>query len=143
MDDRRTHALVAIALGSISFAVGIGICVAFRPWRWSPAWGARTVAGQVIANEARSDDESGKTFRPLVRYEVGGVNYEIKGMGRTPPRYEVGDRVLVAYPPDQPSDGAITGGDEWLPVLMFGGCGLLFVIIGTSILRSGRGGGRA
>lgn len=144
MDDRREAALAFIVIGGVLFAVGIGIGAVLRPWKWSPQQGARTVVGQVVGQRTKSDSESGLSFQPVVRYEVGGVSHEITGMGRTRPRYEVGAEVLVAYPPDQPSDGAIADSEEqWLPVMMFGGGGLFFMFIGWEVLKHERAKRRA
>lgn len=128
-----------MVIGGLSVAIALGWCVAVRPWKWSAASGAMHAAGRVIRQESKLDDEIGRTYQPAVRYEVGGVSYETKGMGLNPPKYQVGAKVLVAYPPDQPGEGAIADDEgQWLPVAMFGGGGLLFSVIGWHVWRAER-----
>ncbi len=134
-----------LLMGSLSLAALLGSIVLAKPWKWSRLFGADRTTGQVVSLELidhGSGDEmggGGGAFHPRVRYEVAGKSYEIGGMAGT--GYQIGDAVPVAYPRDDPAHGII---DRFLekiaPVLVFGGCGSLFVVVGIILVRSGRDG---
>jgi hypothetical protein len=80
---------------------------------------------------------SAGAFHPRIHYEVAGKGYEIGGMGNL--GNKIGDAVPVTYPRDQPQDGIIDRPLERVVfVSIWGGVGSIFVIVGVTLLRSGR-----
>lgn len=130
--------------GSIFLPLGLGF-LAGSAWTARSAADARARAvradGEVVELvEERSSDSSRSMWAPRVRFQVpDGRSFEFVSSVRTnPPTYAVGDRVVVRYAPDRPSDARL---DDWLswwflPSLL-GGLGAVFTIVGSALLWAG------
>jgi len=78
---------------------------------------------------------------PIVEYQVEGETYRIDGhfASASPSGYQTGEKVVVAYQQDSPSEGRIDSfGEMWLGPLVFGSVGALFTFIGMAMVRSKR-----
>ncbi|MGK5543184.1 DUF3592 domain-containing protein [Streptomyces sp. URMC 127] len=86
------------------------------------------------SRKARSDDPP--AAHPVVEFTpAGGTPRKFRdSAGSNPPSYEVGEQVEVLYRPDSPGDARINGfASLWLLPLIFGGIGLVFTAVGTTI----------
>lgn len=77
---------------------------------------------------------------PTVEFTAGGGDtFSFEGTGANPPAYQVGDRVPVAYDPDNPSDARIASfGSAYLLPMILGGLGIVFTPVGGYLLVIGR-----
>jgi len=92
---------------------------------------ARSVSGTVIALEG---DE---TLHPVFRFQDsdGTTRTHRSRVGTSQPAFEVGEAVEVLYDPANPADARIRSvGELWLGVLIAGGMGGVFTLIGGGIL---------
>lgn len=73
---------------------------------------------------------------PTAKYKVKNVEYQVRGaISSKPPAFTVGDKVTVLYNPDKPGDAQIDSFVErWLFLLIFGGLGAVFALIGWGLL---------
>lgn len=124
---------VLALIGLIFFAIGGG----FGVYSMRQGENAGRVTGEVI----RLQFAGGKGgTKPVVQYVVDGRNFEILGsVSTSPPAYQVGEKVTVLYPRDNPADGSIDSFVErWLFAVIFGGIGALLIVIALIIwLASG------
>jgi hypothetical protein len=116
--------LVFAVIGTIFLAVGGGM-----GWRSVRFLGAPTVDGVVVAVGGGI---------PTAKYKVKDVEYQVRGaISSKPPAFQVGDKVAVLYNPEKPGDSQIDSFVErWLFLLVFGGLGAVFALIGWGILIS-------
>jgi hypothetical protein len=134
--------LAFVALGGVFVALGAAL-----GWSsWNHLAGAERVEGTVVdlrrVRESPKKNAKGQpvapkpSLAPVVRYEVDGQLYYIRGHVSSPRcPYAVGSTVTVVYPPDRPSEGKIdTLSENWLAPLGFGAAGLLFSLIGLGML---------
>ena len=103
---------------------------------------SRTLTGVqtrgVVTGWSQGRNEHGDGA-PVVRYQVGGISYEIQGtVTWSPPWHSVGDTVRVSYMPGNPGDGRIEEWSEKVPCLMYYGGGSAFVAIGLFLWRHRR-----
>jgi hypothetical protein len=121
-------ALVGGCLGSVFLVVGAVLAVS----TWIFVSGARATDGTVIAlveAPRTSEDDPGGTA-PVVRYQVDGKAHEFRGVYISPPAYSVGETVRVLYSPDRPERAQIDSFVQlWLISVVFGGVGLVFVVV--------------
>lgn len=69
---------------------------------------------------------------PVVRFHLPNgeaVTFE-SSLSTRPPRYQVEEKVVVYYDPEEPEKAMIDGWmEEWFVTIVFGGMGSLFVLI--------------
>ncbi|MFE3633885.1 DUF3592 domain-containing protein [Streptomyces cellostaticus] len=131
----------AIALGSLFLLVGLiltGVSVSFLS-------DAKHAPGTVVALEWREDHGGGSRRKrahdgpvayPVVAFtSADGEHRTFRGsFGSDPPSYETGEHVEVLYDADSPGDARIKGfASLWLLPLIFGGIGLVFAGVGTTV----------
>ncbi|MEV4925001.1 DUF3592 domain-containing protein [Streptomyces roseoverticillatus] len=129
-----------ITVGALSLIVGLvfaGVSVSFLT-------DAKRAPGTVVALAWQDHDGGSRKPRdddPPVAYPVieftsadGTPRKFQDSAGSNPPSYEVGEQVEVLYRADSPEDARINGfASLWLLPVIFGGIGLLFTGIGTTI----------
>lgn len=131
-----------LIVGSIFFPVGLGL-LGGGAWvaRHAVDLRARAVRadGEVVGMLASRDDD-GTMWAPRVRFRLpNGQSVDFVSSVRTkPPAYAAGDKVVVLYEPERPSEARI---DDWMswwfaPTLL-GGLGTVFTILGGAFLWSG------
>ncbi|GAA3682029.1 hypothetical protein GCM10022224_052940 [Nonomuraea antimicrobica] len=104
--------------------------------------------GTVVELTARTSTTRGSdghlrsstSWYPTVELTVDGRRYSFQSStGSNPPSYSEGERVPVAYDPDDPSDARIASfGSAFLAPLIVGGLGVLFTPLGTILFVKGR-----
>lgn len=95
--------------------------------------------GTVIDLNYHSSSDGG-TYYPEVEFKAanGSVVHISGSTGSNPAAYGRGEHVTVMYPSNNPESGRIDSFSEtWLAVLILGGIGLAFALIGGGILFSG------
>lgn len=93
------------AIGAILLAVGFGIGIQNASF----ASRAKETEGVVVDLIWRSGSQ-GSTAAPRVRYVHNGRRYEFTGnVSSNPPAYRVGEKVVVLYDPEKPSEAKIRG----------------------------------
>jgi hypothetical protein len=135
--------LTGVMVMSILLVVGLGFLVTagvVYATTTSFLAGAERTTGTVVGlveRPAGATEERHRTvWAPEVRFAVDGRTIEFRGnVGSSPPAYEVGDSVQVAYDPADPSDARIVGfTDLYLLPLIFGLVGA--VLTGASATAS-------
>jgi hypothetical protein len=108
-------------IGTIFFCVGLGI-----GWRSLQFLDAPKAPG-VITSAGRN---------PTATYFVNGKEYHTTArISSSPPPFNQGDQCTVLYNPDHPSDAQIDYFVErWLFLVIFGGLGAIFGLIGWLML---------
>ncbi|HEY7483835.1 MAG TPA: DUF3592 domain-containing protein [Streptosporangiaceae bacterium] len=134
-----------IIFGTIFGGVGVlllGIAIVLAAMTASFLARADRTDGTVTAltdKVSTSQDSSGyrrtrTSWYPTVEFTTpDGRRFSFRGsVGSNPPAYDVGERVLVAYDPGDPSDARIaTFWSAYLIPLIFGGIGVVFASIGV------------
>jgi hypothetical protein len=80
------------------------------------------------------------TYSPAVRFVTQeGESIEfISSVSSNPPRFEIGEKLSVAYNPSAPKSARINDFIAlWFAPLIFGGLGLLFFVIGGTMIAIG------
>lgn len=134
--------LAFVAFGVVLIAIGVGVGLS----SWNHLAGAERVEGTVVelrrVRDAPKQNAKGQpaapkpSVAPVVRYEVDGQTYNIRGhVSSTRCPYSVGTTLTVVYPPDRPAEGTIDSlSENWLAPLVFGAAGLLFSLLGLGML---------
>jgi len=128
--------LVCIILLSVAYYYG--------HTSWALSQHGASVDGTVVAlHESRATSDSGVTYAPVVRYDVGGRTYTFTSSNSSdPPAYKVGERVALRYDPADPARARI---DSWwelwlMPVMLGVSAAVVAVVVNVwavvSILRS-------
>lgn len=107
-----------ILFGLVFFAIGAGLSY----HQYALAQTGIQVQGEVVSLTPVCDDE-GCTYAPVVRFKAqDGRTITIESnQSSSPPAYDIGETVLVLYPPEKPEKAVIKGE------------GLVFRIIFTSV----------
>ena len=86
----------------------------------------------IVIGLAESSDSEGTTYAPIVRFRTqGGRSFEFQSNHSSyPPAYEIGQKVTVLYPPEQPAQ-AVVKGEGNLLIIIFGLVGMGELLIGT------------
>lgn len=128
---RRSPFVVFVTLTLIG-VVFLSIGAAFGIYSYIKGSNTERTEGEVTQLVA-SGGKGGK--RPVVRYSVDGQPFEITGfMSTNPPAYTVGEKVTIIYDRDRPAEGTIDAFVErWLFAVIFGGVGVLLLVIGSII----------
>lgn len=88
----------------------------------------------IVIGLAESSDSEGTTYAPIVRFRTqGGRAFEFQSNHYSyPPAYEIGQKITVLYPPEQPSQ-AVVKGEGNLLIIVFGLVGMGELLIGAFI----------
>jgi hypothetical protein len=80
----------------------------------------QTAQGTVIEMDASRDSEGSVSYAPIVRFSAtNGRTYEIQtSTYSSPAAYQVGEKVTIIYPADQPENAMIKGQNN-LIILIF------------------------
>jgi hypothetical protein len=95
--------------------------------------------GRVVELAQRRGSKSGWVYAPVFRFETAGGKAHViqSSSASNPPSYEVGDRVMVLYPPGKPNDAIIQGFFElWGAALIIGSVGGVIGGIGIYLILS-------
>lgn len=127
-----------VSLSILLFAAMIGSIGGFFGWRTLrfELYG-RTTDGKVI--RMVHGGGAGNHMKPVVAYAVDGKQYEVTGIiSSSPPAFSVGDKAVVHYNPEDPSDAQVSGFIErWLFLVIFGGIGAVLGCIGVACMPRG------
>ena len=147
MDKGRLYTLIG-AVFAIVGVVLLGVGAALVASTVSFMASAEQTEGTVVALTERttsSRDSDGRSrvstvWYPTVEYAVNGQRYSFESSaGADPPAYEEGDRVPVAYDPDDPSDARIASfATAFVAPLIVGGLAIVFTPIGGALFLKGR-----
>ncbi len=118
---------------------------------WAFASRAIRTQGTVVRHDnriLRSGVDGRRTSntkcRAVVSYQVGGKSYDVFGPVRTqqevrdgwPKVTPIGSQVTVLYDPDRPEEAVVESfSEQWAGVLVYGGLGLTFLLLGSGLLR--------
>ncbi|TAL30610.1 MAG: DUF3592 domain-containing protein [Alphaproteobacteria bacterium] len=95
--------------------------------------------GKVVALETSRNSDGDTSYYPVVEFrDDKGRNVRFRdGFGSSHPSYRTGDDVTVLYLPDMPQPSAVIdrGWMNWLLPGGLGGVGVLFLLMGFSMLR--------
>jgi len=83
--------------------------------------------------------------KPILEFRTGrGERIRIEGkISSSPSPYEVGERIGVFYDPAEPTEALIdTFIERWFMPLLFGGFGLVFIAVGSTLFNLARRSGR-
>lgn len=128
---------------------GIGLVMALIAggmFVYTQSWLGRTVAveGQVIELAGSGGGGPGRrsgSYYPVVAFTAqDGRKFEFRsGMGSNPPTFQVGEMVTVRYRPDDPQSAGIDAFFSlWFLPLMFGGIGVIFMIVAAGVALASR-----
>jgi hypothetical protein len=124
------------ALGFLAFAVPIlSYEVVSLVDSWDAVSGADRTAGTVI----RFQLATGKTYAPVVGYEVDGRPYELVARVSLRPRdYTIGDAVVVCYHRERPAEGRLESfGELWLAPTILLCLGTILATLGVWVQMFG------
>lgn len=127
----------SIVIGIILLAIGavlgvVGVVFANQTLAGYPQMDR--AAGRVVEMV-----QSGKVYKPVVEFAVGGRIYRFTdAQGSQPATYHVGDSVEVVYPPDFPDRARIDSIlSTWVAPMLPFACSAIWFITGVFVLRSG------
>lgn len=134
--------LMKYTFTAIGFALLIGALLAYNHTREFVA-GAVQAEGEVIevirVETESTDRRSVVSFRPVVRFTPANAEQPIQftdAVGKNPPAHSVGERVLVLYNPQQPSQAHINSFYSlWFMVIIFSVLGTVFALVGGALFR--------
>jgi hypothetical protein len=129
-------------------AVMMGVAYYYGHTSWALSRSGASAEGTVVAmKESPATQESGVTYYPVIRYEVGGQTYTFESHNSSdPPAYRVGERVALFYDPADPARARIDSWFElWLMPVALGGAGVIVAVVVNalalvSLLRRGGSG---
>jgi hypothetical protein len=82
-----------------------------------------------------SGTQSGRTWYPVVEYQVGGSKYTHTGPGSSEPHFTVGQTLGVLYKVDRPAVACLDSFvDRWLFPMVFSGVGAMFAASGAVVV---------
>ncbi|MCC6163318.1 MAG: DUF3592 domain-containing protein [Acidobacteria bacterium] len=140
----KTAYLVALVLLSIGFALLAGAgYMRYQRGRFEAS--AARASGRVLEIVV-TESGSERCLAPRVRFDVQGTAHEFVPSVRACPndggpdvRWSVGDEVTVLYEPANPSRADMGGGmNSWLPTIVLGIFGVVFVACGAFSVHIGR-----
>lgn len=127
--------------GGIGVALLVGAGIAYNHSRNFMAK-AETVQGTITElNYHKSSKKSGGVYYPTVQFTArDGQPYTVaSNSGSNPAAYEIGESVQIYYNPEDPTDILLPDFFSlWGVSLILGGIGLVFTLIGGSVLYSAR-----
>jgi hypothetical protein len=91
----------------------------------------------VVVDLQENYDNHGSTYAPVVQFQTNsGQSIEfVSSYSSSPPAYEIGEQVIVVYPPYEP-DKAIIKGDGQLLHIIFMLAGGIVAAIGFYLILS-------
>jgi hypothetical protein len=96
-------------------------------------------AGRVVSMESSTNSDGDTSYYPVVEFrDDKGRNTRFRdSFGSSHPSYRTGDDVTVLYLPDMPQPSAVIdrGWMNWLLPGGLGGAGVLFLLMGLSMMR--------
>jgi hypothetical protein len=121
---------VFIIIGGCFALIGVG----FAAYSVVFASGAERVEGTV------TEMVGGNRKAPVVEYQVDGKSYVFRdSISTAPPAYDVGDKVVILYRPDDPRRAQIDSFvGRWLFAVIFTSLGLSAAAIGVLCLIASR-----
>ena len=77
-------------------------------------------ASGVVIGLHENYDSDGSTYAPVVQFQTNsGQSIEfVSSYSSNPPSYDVGETVIVVYPPEKPDDAIIKGDGQLLHILL-------------------------
>lgn len=94
-----------------------------------------TVVDYVVPRSASGSLSTGRKygFAPVVQFRANGELQQFTStLATSPPRFKLGEQVTVAYDVASPLHATIDSfQDSWQIPLIFGGAGLLFLVLGV------------
>jgi hypothetical protein len=119
---------------------GVGGVIGYSTYSFQQT--AERATGTVVDLDVRwGSHKSRSTSRaeyPVVEFEAGGEWYTFRSAVTSTSHPEIGDEVSVLYDPADPADARLDGGLlNHVLELIFGGIGVLFAVVGSSLLVRG------
>ncbi len=96
------------------------------------------VKGRVVDLSLSYGSKGSKLYTPVVDFELNNQTYTIRGsVASSPPDFEVGEEVELFLKPNQPQEAKINSFvEKWLMATILGSMGIIFTLIGTSVIWS-------
>ena len=88
--------------------------------------------GTVIDHVERFGNDDGPVFDPVVEYFVGAARFTVRGKVGSSPKVKLGKKVTVHSDPMDPGKAYLVG-DDIFALLVIGGLGAAFTIIGSLV----------
>lgn len=127
---------ISILFLAIGLALLAGAGYVWRNHAQLAAHGQRA-EGIVTDLVYHSSSRGSGTYAPTVEFTADGRVIRIDGSGSNPPAFTRGEHVKVLYPAGNPEAGRIDSFSEnWLLILILGGIGLVFALIGGGVVYS-------
>jgi hypothetical protein len=117
---------------NLVWIVMLGAASYYGQTSWALSQSGVSVEGTVIAlKESPATQDSGVTYYPVIKYDVGGQTYTFESSNSSdPPAYNVGERVWLRYDPADPHRARIDSWYElWLMPVMLGGAALVVAVV--------------
>ena len=117
--------LILMLFGLLFFAIGSGLTMRQRSLE------KQGIEAQgVVVGLQENYDSDGSTYAPIVQFRLGNQNREfVSSYSSSPPAYEVGEQVIVVYPPDEPNKAIIKGDGQLLHII--------FMLVGGMVAAVG------
>jgi len=106
--------LIFLLFGLLFFAIGSGLTYRQRSME------KQGIEAQgVVVSLQENYDSDGSTYAPVVQFKTAsGQNVRfISSYYSSPPAYDVGQAVVVVYPPEEPEDAIIKGDGQLLHII--------------------------
>ena len=130
---QMTVPLIFMLFGLIFFAVGSGMTVRQRTLEKQGI-----EASGVVVNLQENYNDDSTTYTPIVQFTTtDGQKVEfVASYSSSPPAYNIGESVIVVYPPHNPTKAIIKGDGQILHILfmLLGG---IFLMVGFVQLFAG------
>lgn len=115
--------VAAAAVGAPTFASGVWLlAVVLRA-----GWAASERAEATVIGNLERDDESGRFYVPVARFEVAGARWRVEGLVAHGRPYRLGRVVTVYYPKGRPSRAIFSRFEGWW-------IGFTLVVLGAAFL---------
>ena len=139
MDDSSALLLVGvifIAIGAIF--IGLGIFFFIRTRRFLRT--AVETAGTIVELRESWGSEGGTVYSAVVEFQTAdgrSIRWE-ESMASNPPAGQPGEQLVMKYDPANPQRARIAKATRmWFMPVLFGGLGLLFLVIGVVLTVAG------
>jgi hypothetical protein len=132
------------AVAAFFVLIGVGCLIAggvfcFRTWQFVGS--ARTASGNVVRLDPSSDSHGETMYHTVFTFtdDSGSPHTVRTSYAEHPQPYNVGDRIVVLYPPYSPDDARIRSFSSlWLASVVLGGIGVVFPIAGLFAFSAAR-----
>lgn len=124
--------LFFLFFGSLFFAIGSGLT-----YRQRTLEKQGIEAQGVVVGLQENYDSDGSAFRPVVQFKTAnGQSVEfVSSYSSSPPAYDVGEPVIVVYPPEEPLNAIIKGDGQLLHIILMT-VGGIFAAVGSYLIYS-------